>query len=843
MKRRSVSTQPVVEPIVSELVFERSITFVIPASKGSGGLKIKATETGAGEILFEMIVLEGAKPRADLQALFFDMSTSLDLGSIGASGEKVTEIAHGSVKDVGRGQNVQGQPLSHDIGVGLSPLGKDGLATQETSFTLTTSLGNLSLDDIGGMNFAARINGIGSKPVITTVAPHAPDAVQEAEDILEDGVPDLECATHEPSGIVFHPLENDTDGDGDILTIIATRGAQHGKVEIIDGDDADDLVGDAVRYTPFADFSGSDTFEYLISDGAGGTDFASVDVTVHAVADVPSVMIEALATSRADQMILRVTSAQTDLDLSEYIDRFELSATYTDGSVVANFADMISETGYNPDTQETGLSYDFLIDLPDASSMLFDLHVRSVSKELSNGDEETGIETVRIETVAKNVSFAQTFQANDKNIWSSGGADGGDASLSLPLHLKVPDQSIGANFYKDATDTSFGIRTDTRIDLTAKDMTINTNVELSFSVRGGQVDANLAYEGAINTLYNKTVDQLQFATSAEANLAQSYFTTTTPSLGFDLKLKALDYNITLDPSVFGYVTFDAVDTSLGTVHWDIPIPDIPTGLNLAHLLGSDGLSMVRVSDGYARLIENPFSPGNFLITLPELRKDVFDPVYNNDLATFELDIPSFAVAKEWQNETTNVIGGAKSGDLGSVTLDLDGIAATIVGIPNPISPKLFHYSKSIFTATASAQAFDYDLVTGIQYFQDHSLAAQDLHGSILFEDGSTDEFIFGESFVVDNASSKDVNGDGEIGYEVIMDPAASFNTHAGVHISVRDELDLVKFEGSITAIGRISKSAVDNLDLHAVNNGFPISVADQTFALDFDASQYTDFIG
>ncbi len=66
-------------------------------------------------------------------------------------------------------------------------------------------------------------------------------------------------------------LANDTDPDGDELTIIDVSAPSNGQVEI---------AGGLLLYTPSSGFTGTDTFTYTIDDGFGGEDTATVTVTV-----------------------------------------------------------------------------------------------------------------------------------------------------------------------------------------------------------------------------------------------------------------------------------------------------------------------------------------------------------------------------------------------------------------------------------------------------------------------------------------------------------------------------------------------------------------------------------
>ncbi len=87
-------------------------------------------------------------------------------------------------------------------------------------------------------------------------------------------VRDDSATTPANTPVTIAVLANDTDPDGDSLTITgATQGA-HGSVTVNENG--------TLTYTPQAGFSGSETFHYTASDGHGGTGTAAVTVTVTA---------------------------------------------------------------------------------------------------------------------------------------------------------------------------------------------------------------------------------------------------------------------------------------------------------------------------------------------------------------------------------------------------------------------------------------------------------------------------------------------------------------------------------------------------------------------------------
>jgi hypothetical protein len=108
--------------------------------------------------------------------------------------------------------------------------------------------------------------------VDVTAAADAPVAVDDDQTTAEDTALTIPAATL---------LANDSDADGDALTITAVSNAGGGTVALDAG---------TITFTPGGNFNGAASFEYTLSDGNGGTDTGKVAVTVTPVNDPPVAM-------------------------------------------------------------------------------------------------------------------------------------------------------------------------------------------------------------------------------------------------------------------------------------------------------------------------------------------------------------------------------------------------------------------------------------------------------------------------------------------------------------------------------------------------------------------------
>ena len=70
-------------------------------------------------------------------------------------------------------------------------------------------------------------------------------------------------------------LENDTDPDGDVLTVAETTevAESQGRLDLIDG-------GRALQFTPAEGAAGTVSFRYTVDDGRSGVSEASVNVRI-----------------------------------------------------------------------------------------------------------------------------------------------------------------------------------------------------------------------------------------------------------------------------------------------------------------------------------------------------------------------------------------------------------------------------------------------------------------------------------------------------------------------------------------------------------------------------------
>jgi hypothetical protein len=160
--------------------------------------------------------------------------------------------------------------------------------------------------------------GSGNGTVNFTVAPNTTGAARSGTltvagrtvTITQDAAPTANndtATTDEDTPVDVNVLANDTEPDGDTLSVVSVTQGTNGTVSI--------NPNKTVHYAPALNFFGSDSFTYTIDDGHGGESTATVNVTVNPVNDPPTFTINLLSqTVQYSDPITTVNVSVSDVD-------------------------------------------------------------------------------------------------------------------------------------------------------------------------------------------------------------------------------------------------------------------------------------------------------------------------------------------------------------------------------------------------------------------------------------------------------------------------------------------------------------------------------------------------
>jgi hypothetical protein len=173
------------------------------------------------------------------------------------------------------------------------------------------------LDFHGTDSFAYTVGDATSQPTTATVRITV-EPVNDAPVANDD-----DATTREDTAVTIEVLSNDSDVEGDSLTVYSAAGATHGSVTTADDG--------SVIYTPDPDFHGTDSFNYTVADPAADHIAATAFVTVEPVNDAPVADNDA-ATTQEDTAVT-IDVLDNDFDIEG--DSFTVDSTTegTNGSV------------------------------------------------------------------------------------------------------------------------------------------------------------------------------------------------------------------------------------------------------------------------------------------------------------------------------------------------------------------------------------------------------------------------------------------------------------------------------------------------------------------------------
>ena len=176
--------------------------------------------------------------------------------------------------------------------------------------------------------------------------------------------------------VTIDVLKNDTDKDGDSLTIKSVTNPEHGSAVINSA---------KIDYTPEENFSGTDTFSYEISDNNGGTNSATVTVQVDKKENSTPVANDDIATTNYNTAII-IDVLKNDTDADE--DTLSIKSTTSPNNGTVSIAN--GKIKYSPNSTFSGTdSFEYTI--TDSNNAEAKAKVTVTVKEKSNNENHSPV--------------------------------------------------------------------------------------------------------------------------------------------------------------------------------------------------------------------------------------------------------------------------------------------------------------------------------------------------------------------------------------------------------------------------------------------------------------------
>ncbi|MCC6456176.1 MAG: tandem-95 repeat protein [Caldilineaceae bacterium] len=241
--------------------------------------------------------------------------------------------------------NAQTVSLDEDTSINITLTGSDldndpltySIVDQPTKGALSGSAPNLTYTPAANRNgsdsftFVVNDGRVNSATALVTITINplndAPVAVDDTASTAED------------MPVTIHVLANDTDVDGDTLTVTSVGAASNGTVT---------HDTSSVTYTPNPGHVGSDSFSYTLDDGNGGTATAQVQVTITEQNDPPQALDDTGVTDEDTPVTIAVLANDSDPDDDE------LTVSAVSPAANGSVAIVGSEVTYTPNANFNG---------------------------------------------------------------------------------------------------------------------------------------------------------------------------------------------------------------------------------------------------------------------------------------------------------------------------------------------------------------------------------------------------------------------------------------------------------------------------------------------------------
>ncbi len=260
-------------------------------------------------------------------------------------------------------------------------------------------------------------------------------------------------------------LLNDSDVDGDTLSIVSVSSPVNGSVS----------MGDNINFVPDTNFNGAASFEYLVSDGTL-TDVGTVTITVNPINDIPMAGVQAVTVEEDSSKIIILSGNDIDGDSLTYsIVSGPLHGSLGGGSVN-------HQVVYNPNPDYTGPdSFEFKV---------YDGHVDSspalVTITVTPFNDPPVLNQIGNFSIDELEELTFTANASDPEgatlIYSlSGNPEGTSINSSTGEFSWIPTEGQGPGDYTFSVLVSDGAKTDSEeITITVNEVNQAPTAESAF---------------------------------------------------------------------------------------------------------------------------------------------------------------------------------------------------------------------------------------------------------------------------------------------------------------------------------------------------------------------------
>lgn len=378
------------------------------------------------------------------------------------------------------------------------------------------------------------------------------DPVNDAPVATDDS-----ASTQMGTPITIDVLTNDSDADGDSLTVVSVGSAANGSVVNTDS---------TVTYTPDAGFTGSDSFTYMVSDANMGFDNATVSITVEQVTTV-------VQYAQSEMSVVGSQSGDlNDTYLADGVEE-ELTETHQGGpprnrvselehrwsfDILSGDSVSISAVAHRSDTQEEDFRFEYSTDGGATFQTLFTIASTSSNSYRANLSPGTSGQVI--------VRVIDTDR--------SAGNGGTDTVFVDHLYIETlnPDPPAGGDIYEfRAVSETTGHGALTSGDLTSTYFADEVYEEVSEELYAGGKKTRLEHTWTFDTTVSGLTFNLMAESSGGEPLVFAYSTDGSNWIEMDLAIDGTPETFGLDATVTGtlYVRVTDTDSSRGdsTVDW------------------------------------------------------------------------------------------------------------------------------------------------------------------------------------------------------------------------------------------------------------------------------------